>query len=39
MANRPQPVQRHWNALLLASVLITATAFRATDNPKPKPPL
>jgi hypothetical protein len=38
MANRPQPAQRHWNALLLASVLITATAFPATDKPKPKQP-
>ena len=39
MANRPQPPQRHSNAILLASVLITATAFPATDKPKPKPPL
>jgi hypothetical protein len=39
MANRHQPPQRHSNALLLASILITATAFPATDKPKPKPPL
>jgi hypothetical protein len=39
MANRSQPPQRHSNALLVASILFTATAFPTTDKPKPKPPL
>jgi hypothetical protein len=39
MANRPQPLRRHSNILLIASVLIAATALASTDHTKPKPPL
>jgi hypothetical protein len=39
MANRPQPPQRHSKFLLIAFVLIAATALATTDHPKPKPPL
>jgi hypothetical protein len=39
MANPPQPLQRHSKPLLIASVLIAATALAATDHSKPKQPL
>ena len=39
MAIHPARPQRHSKLLLIASVLIGATAVAATDHPKPKPPL
>src|ERR1700689_62383 len=39
MAIHPARPQRHSKPLLIASVLIGATAVAATDHPKPKPPL
>src|SRR5271163_4280896 len=39
MAHRPHPPQRHSKSVLVASILLAATALPATDKPKPKPPL
>lgn len=38
MANRSQPAQRRSNSLLVASIVIAASALAPTDKPKPKQP-